>query len=93
MAVNIQNSGPVGLDYTSHDGVVSSQLLLSVYFSPISTNDMPLRSPWRSIPAFVKAKMETRSLGMSKWSMGRERSLPVRRRVGKLRAFNYQLNC
>lgn len=32
VVVNIQNSGPVGLDYTSHDEVVFSQLLLLLCF-------------------------------------------------------------
>ena len=34
VTVNIQNSGPVGLDYTSHDEVVFSQLLLCVVSLP-----------------------------------------------------------
>ena len=33
VVVNIQNSGPVGLDYTSHDEVVFSQLLLCCFLT------------------------------------------------------------
>ena len=90
--VNIQNSGPVGLDYTSHDGVVFSQLLLHVVSSPIVANNVALRSLWRSIRTLTKVKMETRSLETSKGSMSRAQILLVRRRPRQQRAFNYQLN-
>ena len=41
--VNIQNSGPVGLDYTSHDEVVFSQLPLSVFFTLLYADDVTFR--------------------------------------------------
>lgn len=90
--VNIQNSGPVGLDYTSHDGVVFSQLLLSVVSSPTFANAAALRSLWRSIPILIKVKMEIRSLETSKGSMSRANILLVWRRPRQQRAFNHQLN-
>ena len=92
VTVNIQNSGPVGLDYTSHDEVVFSKLLLSVVFILISANDAAIRSLWRSIPSLVKVKMGTRGLEMSKGSLRRAKSLLIRRRARSQRAFNYQLS-
>lgn len=90
--VNIQNSGPVGLDYTSHDEVVFSKLLLSVICLLISANDAALRSLWRLIPILVMVKMQTRSLEMAKGSISRAKLLPIRRSARSQRAFNYQLN-
>lgn len=81
MIVNIQNSGPVGLDYTSHDEVVSSQLLLFVSFSTITTNSSVPRSRWRLIPTLTKVKIEKRSLGISKGSISRAMILLRRRRA------------
>ena len=79
--VNIQNSGPVGLDYTSHDEVVSGQLLLSVKSSTITANSSILRSRWRLIQTLTKVKIEKRSLEMSKGSISRATILLIRRRA------------
>ena len=82
MIVNIQNSGPVGLDYTSHDEVVSGQLLLSSQvFSVITANNSVLRSRWRLIPTLTKVKIEESSLEMSKGSISRATILLTRRRA------------
>ena len=90
LKVNIQNSGPVGLDYTSHDEVVFSQLPLSIVFSSISANGAAFRSPWRLIPTLTRVKMDTRSLEMSKGNSAK--LLLMRRRASLRRVFNYQLN-
>lgn len=41
MEVNIQNSGPVSVDYTSRDEAVPSRILLSVAYWPVFTNSAP----------------------------------------------------
>ena len=81
MTVNIQNSGPVGLDYTSHDEVVSGQLLLYVKPSIIAANSSFLRSRWRLIQTLTKVKIGKRSLGMSEGSISRATILLTRRRA------------